>query len=141
MYATLDDLKAQLPADLLQQLTDDDDSGTIDAINIDTALETADVEIDSYLGESNKNYSLPLSPVPAIIKKQAVDIAIYNLYARLQGPPDHWQTRYNNVIRFLSRVADDTISLGAGDPDTGEADTAIVSASDRVFTRDTLKGF
>lgn len=138
MYASLDDLKKQLPEDLLIQLTDDAGNGIIDTMVTDNALESADVEIDGYLGE---RYALPLSPVPTIINKQAVDIAIYNLYARRQGPPDHWQSRYNNVIRFLEKVVKGDISLGAEDPDAGEADNVEISASDRIFSRDTLKGF
>ncbi len=138
MYATLDDLKKQLPEDILIQLTDDAGNGIIDTTVTDNALESADVEIDGYLGE---RYTLPLDPVPSIIIKQAVDIAIYNLYARRQGPPDHWLKRYNNVIRFLERVAVGDISLGANDPDGATEDNAIVSSSDRIFSRDTLKGF
>lgn len=138
MYATLDDLKKQLPEYLLIQLSDDAGNGTIDTTVTDTALETADVEIDGYLGG---RYTLPLSPVPAIINKQAVDIALYNLYARRQGPPDHWQKRYANVIRFLERVARGEISLGAGDPETGSGDAAQVSSSERIFSRDSLSGY
>lgn len=138
MYATQDDLKKQLSEDLLIQLTDDAGNGVIDTTVTDTALETADVEIDGYLGE---RYTLPLSPVPAIINKQAVDIAIYNLYGRRQGPPDHWQKRYDNVIRFLSKIVTGDISLGVGDPEGAVEDVALVSSQDRIFTRDSLKGF
>jgi phage gp36-like protein len=138
MYAVLDDLKKQLPEDLLIQLTDDAGNGIIDTTVTDTALETADVEIDGYLGE---RHTLPLSPVPAIINKMAVDVAIYNLYARRQGPPDHWQKRYDNVIRFLEKVAKGDISLGEGDPEAGEADDAQVTSSGRIFSRDTLGNF
>ena len=138
MYATLDDLKKQLPEDLLIQLTDDDGDGYIVSAVAETALETADVEIDGYLGE---RYPLPLQPVPAIIVKQAVDIAIYNLYARRQGPPEYVEKRYNNVIRFLERISRGEISLGAGDPEGVTEDNALVSAEDRVFSRNTLKGF
>ena len=138
MYATLDDLQKQLPEDLLIQLTDDVGTGVIDTAVTDSALESADVEIDGYLGE---RYTLPLNPVPAIITKQAVDIAVYNLYARRQGPPEHWQKRYDNVIRFLGSVVKGDISLGVGDPEGAVEDIAQVSAQDRVFSRDTLKNF
>lgn len=138
MYATLDDLKKQLPEDLLINLTDDGGSGIIDTTVTDAALETADVEIDGYLGS---RYTLPLAPIPPIIAKQAVDIAIYNLYARRQGPPEHWQKRYENTVRFLERIADGRISLGIGDPEPPAADEAQVSAGDRIFSRDTLSGF
>jgi phage gp36-like protein len=138
MYATLEDLTRQIPEDLLIQLTDDVGSGVIDTAVTDTALETADVEIDGYLGA---RYPLPLATVPPVIAKQAVDIAIYNLYARRMGPPEHWQKRYENVIRFLERVADGRISLGAGDPEPPAADEAMVSSAERIFTRTNLSSF
>lgn len=138
MYATLDDLKKQLPEDLLINLTDDGGSGIIDTTVTDAALETADVEIDGYLGA---RYDLPLSPVPAIIAKQAVDIAIYNLYARRQGPPEHWQKRYDNTIRFLERIADGRISLGRDS--SGEAtpatDNSMAVTPERLFSRTSMK--
>lgn len=137
MYATLDDLKKQLPEDLLINLTDDGGSGIIDTAVTDTALETADVEIDGYLGA---RYALPLSPVPGILGKLAVDIAIYNLYARRQGPPEHWQKRYDNTIRFLERIADGRIGLGAEDPGEGVASSAeVVSIPERLFSRSSMK--
>lgn len=139
MYATLADLKKQLPEDLLIQLTDDGGSGIIDTAVTDAALETADVEIDGYLGA---RYDLPLAaPVPAIIAKQAVDIAIYNLYARRQGPPEHWQKRYDNTIRFLARIAEGKISLGH-DSTVEVATTAgsMVTTPERIFSRTSMKG-
>jgi phage gp36-like protein len=139
MYATLDDLKKQIPEDMLIQLTDDAGSGVVDSTIVDAALETADVEIDGYIGV---RCALPLNPVPAIIVKQAIDLAIYNLYARRQGPPDHWQRRYDNVIRFLGMVAKGDISLGVGDPNsTGSGDEAVASSGDRIFSRETLSGY
>ncbi len=138
MYATLDDLIKQLSEDSLIQLTDDDGTGAIVTTVTDAALEAADVEIDGYLGG---RYALPLDPAPAIITKMAVDIAIYNLYARRLGPPDHWQKRYSNVIRFLERAARGDISLGVGDPEAGSDDGAQTTGPDRVFTRDSLSGF
>lgn len=137
MYASLDDLKKQIPEDLLIQLSDDAGTGAIDVTVTDTALETADVEIDGYLGA---RYALPLSPAPTILGKLAVDIAIYNLYARRQGPPEHWQKRYDNTIRFLERIADGRISLGADDPDEGAASSAeVVSTPERLFSRASMK--
>ncbi|MBU0665351.1 MAG: DUF1320 domain-containing protein [Proteobacteria bacterium] len=140
MYATLDDLKKQLPEDLLIQLTDDGGAGIIDTTVTDAALETADVEIDGYLGA---RYDLPLaSPVPTIVDKMAVDIAIYNLYARRQGPPEHWQKRYDNTIRFLERLADGRITLGKDDPVevVTTSGSMLSTTSPRLFTRTTMKG-
>lgn len=139
MYATLEDLKKQLPEDVLISLSDDAGAGSIDTTVTDTAIEAAGVEIDGYLGG---RYALPFDPVPAILTKQAVDIACYNLYARRNGPTEFWQKRYDNVVRFLVMVAGGKISLGVDDPaTTGGQDEAVITSSDRIFTRATLGGY
>jgi phage gp36-like protein len=135
-YATIDDLKKQLPEDMLVQLTDDAGAGAIDAVVADNALETAAVEIDGYLAG---RYTLPLSPVPAVVVKLAVDIAVYNLYARRGGPPEHWQKRYDNTIRFLERIGDGRIGLGADDPTEGSSDAEAVVPV-RLFSRGSMGG-
>lgn len=138
MYATLEDLTRQLPEDLLIQLTDDVGNGVIDTTVTDTALETAGVVIDGYLGGK---YTLPLDPQPVVLTAYAVDIAIYHLFGRRQGPPDHWKDRYKDAIDYLRRVADGKQSLGVGDPEPPAADEAAVSSSDRIFSRETLTGY
>ena len=138
MYATLAELKKKLPADVLVALTDDGGSGVIDTAIIDADLKAADVEIDGYLGG---RYTLPLSPLPEIVIKLAVDITIYNLYGRRQGPPEHWQKRYDNAVRYLVKVAGGSVSLGLGDPEAPAADEAMITSSARIFSRETLKGF
>ncbi len=137
-YAVLSDLQKLLSDMVLLDLTDDEDSGTIDSVIVDNALETADVEINAYLAE---RYSVPLDPVPEILNKMASDLAVFNLYARREGPPDHWQARYNNWIKMLVKIRDGKLGLGVADPEAGTSDTAQVVSKDRVFTRDTLKGF
>lgn len=137
-YATLDDLKKALNEAVLIDLTDDAGVGAIDTGIVDNSLEAADVEIDAYLGE---RYSLPLTPAPSIVAKLAVDLAVFNLYSRRQGPPDHWQARYNNAIKMLAKIQAGEIGLGSGDPKGSESDKAEVVSEDRIFTRDTLKNF
>jgi phage gp36-like protein len=137
-YATLEDLKKALTEATLIDLTDDNDLGVIDTAVVENALEAADVEIDAYVGE---RYSLPLTEVHAIIGKMSADLAIFNLYSRRQGPPDHWQARYNNAIKMLGMIRDGKLGLGVADPDTGDSNTAEVVSVDRIFTRDSLKNF
>lgn len=138
-YATLDDLKKALNEAVLIDLTDDAGSGVIDMDVIDNSLETADVEIDFYLG--NRGYTLPLTPAPLSVSKMAVNLAVFNLYSRRQGPPDHWQARYNNTIKKLTMIQDGESGLGSGDPKSSESDKAEVVSNDRIFTGDTLKNF
>lgn len=138
MYATLDDLKKKLSEDELIRLTDDAGLETIDEDIVNAAIEAAGVEVDSYIGERT---SLPLGTVPGIIPHLVKDIAVYNLYARNhEGPTEHWQQRYGNAIELLVKIAAGEVSLGSDDPDSA-GDDAQISVPDRVFTRDSMKGF
>lgn len=140
MYSTLTDMKEQIPEEELIALTDDADAGSVDTSVTDRAVADADAEIDGYCG---KRYGVPLSPVPAIIRKFSVDIAIYNLFARRQGAPEDRRLRYKDAIKFLENVARGLISLGADDPDAtpSDAQKPKISFSERVFSRDKMQGY
>ena len=141
-YCVLDDLKKQVPETVLIQLTDDADLGEIDTDITDQAIADADARIDSYCG---KRYSVPFPTVPDILKKTSVDIAIYNLYSRRKGAPDHIEKRHDAAMQFLRDVSAGKASLGeddpAGSPSQAEAPEMSSSNPARVFTRDTMKGF
>jgi len=139
MYATQADILEQLDGDILIQLTDDADAGTVDADVVTRAIADADAEVDGYCG---KRYPVPFSTVPPIIRKFSVDIAIYNLYARRQGAPDDRKDRYNNALKFLTNVSKGLISLGEDDPDATPASEAPeIDSEDRIFDRTTMEDF
>jgi len=141
-YCTKSDILEQIDEDVLIDLTDDDDVGSVDDDKVTRAISDADEEIDSYCGA---RHTVPFSTVPGIIRKLSVDIAIYNLYARRRGAPDDRKERYNNAVRMLRDISRGVISLGADDPEGSPPDTnAPEMAStnpDRVFSRDTMKGW
>jgi len=138
-YCTIDDIRKQVREAELIGLTDEEDTGAVVESVVTAAIESAGVEIDGYLGG---RYALPLVTVPAILTKLAADIAVYNLYALGDGPPESRKERYDNAVRFLRSVAEGKISLGANDPaGTGTADKPTVSAGEAVFSQDSLKGF
>jgi len=139
-YSTQSDILEQLDEDTLIQLTDDADTGAVDTSVVDRAIADADAEIDSYCGV---RYSVPFTTVPDRVRKLSVDIAIYNLYARRKGSPEHRKERYDNAIRFLKDVAKNQASLGKDDPDAPPLDAhqPEITQSDRIFTRDKMKGF
>jgi len=139
-YSTQSDLLEQISEDKLIQLTDDLDAGTIDADVITRAIADADAQIDSYCGT---RYEVPLSPVPVVVRKLSVDIAIYNLYARRKGVPEDRQKRFEDAIRFLKDVSKGIATLGADEPadDTDSGPEATTKKSDRIFTSDKMKGF
>ena len=138
-YATLADLQQAIDTAVLIDLTDDDGTGTVDTTRVDHALAAADVEIDDYLFD---RYQLPLPTVPPRVKNIAVDLSMYNLYARRSGPPEHWQRRYDNAIRWLERVRRGELSLGDAYPQpSGSSDEAAVTSTATVFSSETLKNY
>ena len=122
------------------------------------AIEDADSEIDGYL---SKCFAVPLSPVPDVIRKYSVDIALYNLYSRrnetfsIEVRPIRVE-RYNAAIKYLQNACKNGSSLGlspapaASDSlnnefttfdKTFKNNTNAASAKYRKFSRDKLNGF
>jgi len=151
-YCTLNDIKKLLPEETLIQLTDDENlkPAAIDPGNaahakiigrIDEAIATADAEIDGYCAG---RYSVPFSPVPPVIKGLSVEIAVYRLYQR-RTVPERTEKSYDKAVARLKDISKGLMTLGvAPQPapaDTGDGVSVNCTAEDRIFTRDTLKGF
>jgi phage gp36-like protein len=143
MYCSLNDLKKQVQEDTLIQLTDDDNSGEIDASVIDESVIYSETLIDGYL---RGRYTLPLSQVPAVIKILAVDLSIYRLYSRRfhTDTPDAISEKYKNSIRILEQIQRGIISLGietAGrPPELGEYRTN-KTFEERTFSKHLLREY
>jgi len=151
-YCTLDDIKKALEEATVVQLTDDENlkPTAIDPVDpdhaaiiarVDEAIETADAEIDGYCAVK---YSVPLSPVPAVVNKLSVELAIYYLHGR-RGIPEKIEKRYERAVSRLKDIARGLLFLGV-DPEpvastSADSSQANKAVSDRVFTRDSLKGF
>ncbi|HAR97942.1 MAG TPA: DUF1320 domain-containing protein [Syntrophus sp. (in: bacteria)] len=140
-YCAQADLEEQIsPAELIE-LTDDAGSGSVDTSAVARAIADADAEIDSYCGG---RYTLPFSPVPVMIRKLSVDIALYNLHTRrsFAKAPEERQKRYDNAIRFLRDVSKGLISLGADEPARTDTSNSVeMTGNDRIMTRDKMQGF
>ena len=138
-YCTLEDLQQKIDRNELVDLTDDADLGVIDTDRTDRAIDDAGSLIDAYCAS---RYKVPLDPVPAIIRKFCVDIAIYNLFQRRRGAPEDRQRDYTNAITFLQSVAAGRATLGeqpepeAPDESTGQA--SIINTRDKMFGPDTM---
>jgi len=141
-YCTLTDIKKLIPEERLVQLTDDEGVGVVNEARVDEAIAQADMEINAYLGG---RYTVPFSsPVPDIVRKLSMDMAIYHLYSRkLEEIPQTRKDRYDGAIRILKGITEGKISIGEATEPAGESDSAQVSTSedDRIFTRDKLSGF
>ncbi|MFH2011683.1 MAG: DUF1320 domain-containing protein [Pseudomonadota bacterium] len=139
-YSVQTDMEEQISQNELIQLTDDEDTGEVDTDVLSRAIADADAEIDSYCAN---RYTVPFSPVPAMIRKLSVDIAIYNLFSRRAlDVSDERQQRYDNAIRFLRDLAKGLISLGAESPSPVNPDNSVsMDSNTRVFNRNKLRGF
>jgi len=141
-YCEQADLLQQIDEAMLIQLTDDDNLGAVAEDVVARAIADADGEIDGYLGA---RHSVPLDPVPDIVRKCSADIAIYNLFSRRGAAPELRAERYKGAVKFLEHVAKGVISLGADDPEGSPPNTDAPefhsSNPDRIFNRNNLKGF
>jgi phage gp36-like protein len=140
-YCTLADIKAHLPDDDIIQLTDDENFGAVNQARVNEAIATADAEIDGYCAV---RYAVPLSPVPSLVAKLSVEIAIYYLHAR-RGAPEKIEKRYDKAVSRLKDISRGLLTLGV-DPAPAASVEASGAAtnktdSDRVFTRERMRGY
>ena len=137
MYSDLAALKERMPEQTIIDLTDDSGAGVVDQDVVDRAITDADTEIDSYLAG---RYSVPVSPVPDLLKRLSLDLAIEILYGRR---PDYDATEAvvraaKNARALLVNISSRKAEL----PGVSEAETVTSSSSgavfvsgDRLFTR------
>lgn len=139
-YCDLDFIKELMADDELIRLTDKAGTGAIDTSRVDSAIESADVEIDAYLGEK---MSLPLGDPPAILETLSRTLSIRNLYLLSAGGiPESWEKQAQNATRMLEQIASGKLTLGAGDPEAGATDNTVqLSSATRIFSREKMRGF
>jgi len=139
-YILQADLLAQLSEPQLVQLTDDEQIGIVNTTRVGQGIADADAEIDGYVAT---RYAVPVSPVPALIKKLSIDITLYNLWRRRQKVPDLVRTAYEDAVKKLEQIAKGTITLGV-DPapaNSAQASSGEVFGPERVFDRDKMGSF
>ena len=122
-------------------LTDREDLGIIDDAVLQSALASADAEIDPYLLAAL--YTLPLTQVPSLLSGFACDITRYRLCGAGVTETDEVRNRYRDAVQFLEKVASGNINLGLGVSGAAPAQSepVQVSTSEGVFTGDTLQGY
>lgn len=128
-----------LPEEVLVQLTDDDNIGVVDSAMVAEAIDTAGAEIDGWCAAQ---YVVPFVQVPALIKKCAIDVAIYNLYSRrVETIPETRATRYKEAMRLLKDIATGAVPLDTALVATTERPTdAMFISEERLMRRSTLTG-
>lgn len=139
MYATLEAMVNKFGEREIIALTDRGPpfTNTINNDVLNDAIETVNGEIDSYIGS---RYAVPLNPVPKVLTQQACDMVRYYLTGAAATATDDITSRYNNAIKFLTRVNKGELTLGGMPNEAGVAqttsNTAQMSSGGRVFGRD-----
>lgn len=133
-----DILKQITEADLIE-LTDDDNTGSVNDSIVDGAIIDSEGLVDGYLAS---RYTTPLSTVPNIIKAFTVDVAIYRIYGRREGAPEDVEKRYNDARQFLKDVSKGVVTLGVKVPAPENSGSQVdIKSDDRIFNRENLNGF
>lgn len=135
-YTTLENLKKRIPEADLIELTDDGQTGDVDAVIVDQALRDATVQIESKL---RGRYPLPFSPVPAALEQIATILTIHNIYSRKHelAMSDGLARQYKKALADLDELQDGRQVLEGFE--AASAHPAFIATNkkngDRVFTK------
>lgn len=135
-YVLQQDIVDRYGQDALIVASDRDGDGQIDQAVVDQALADADAEIDGYV---RAKYPLPLEPVPQILVRIGVDIALYRMAATSDIGAEEHRTRYEDAIALLRRIRSGEVSLGLPDTPPSSTGRAHVTSNKRLFNRDSMR--
>ena len=141
-YVIQTEIEDKITQARLIELTDDNDVEIVDTVKMNKAITDAEGEADAYLA---KQYSVPITSPPAIVKAMCLDIVIYNLYARREGATEDVKDRHKNALKFFDKASRNEIALGINtlpvdSPNEGGPKSSKTN-DDRIFTEDTMKNF
>jgi len=138
-YSTQADILDRIDQATLIQLTDRNNTGAVDSVIVNNAIEDADALINSLVSPI---YLVPFTTVPRVIREHSATIAIYRIHLFRSVDPSVWRDAYNSSITFLQMVAERKASLEGVEakPDISGNLSSTVSfqASDRKFSRNKL---
>lgn len=112
-YASLQDLIDRFGHDEVVVAADRDGDGEPDTAVVDTALEDATAEVDSYLAVV---YQLPLAQVPRVVQRLTADIAFHRLSPEADVATEHRRTRYDEAVSLLKKISTRDVALGLEEP-------------------------
>ncbi|MBF0521375.1 MAG: DUF1320 domain-containing protein [Nitrospirae bacterium] len=138
MYITATDIYAVIKEAAAIELTDDENTGSVNVDFVNSAITKSDGVIDSYLAT---RYKLPLSIVPDVIKSVAVTLTVYNLYQRSSLEVDEKTKKaYTDAVSLLKDISKGAASLGLQETSAGLAQSN-KTTNGRVFTIDKLRSY
>lgn len=129
-YATQQDIIDKYGEAELVVSSDHNLIGEVDTAVVNRALVDAGDEIDTYLAG---RYTLPLNPVPPVLKPLAVDIALYKM-STAPAVTEEKRKRYDDALGLLKMIARGEISLGRQSSAVSTAGASF-NADPRLFGR------
>jgi len=135
MYAQVTDMQMRFGQEELEQLAPSD-TGAVDQGKVESALNDASAEMDTYLGSV---YTLPLSDPNPYLKTICCDITRFRLWD--DAVSEEVRKRYEDAVAWLKKVVKGDVSLGIENTEEVFHATTSRSTSDRTFTRNSLDDF
>lgn len=130
-YSSLDDLLALLPEELLVRLSNDlAGAGSVDQDNIDAAIRQADQTIDGYVGLQR---TVPLDPVPGLIRTISANLAVYFLYRRRNQVPEIWENQYKADMAVLVKIGEGKLSFGSAEKPSPPPGQVLAHSSGKIL--------
>ena len=142
-YCTSDDIARRMRPDLFLRLTDEDGDGQPDAAVLATVIEASSDLVDGYC---QKRYAVPFSPVPPVVQRLTVDLAIYELYARRGIDEDSADKavvdQRKAAIEFFMGVGAGRLAIGTGSVEPHNPPSSVrVHSRPQVFTEELMGKF
>lgn len=135
MYAQVTDMQMRFGQEELEQLAPSD-TGAVDQSKVESALNDASAEMDTYLGSV---YTLPLSDPNPYLKTICCDITRFRLWD--DAVSEEVRKRYEDAVAWLKKVVKGDVSLGIENTEEVFHAATSRSTSDRTFTRNSLDDF
>lgn len=139
LYVDMDYLIEAYGLTEIQQLSDRDRSGDVDASVLASAITRAEAQVDAYLGA---RYALPLASVPEVVKSLAGALAYYYLFRT--RATERARQGYEDAVAQLRDISAGKMRVdGAEQPVTATGAAPVGSKADenRTFTSEGLQGY
>ena len=137
-YATVQDAIDLYGESYVLTSVDRDKDGKVDNNALKNALKQASSLLDSYIGF---RYVVPVSPVPQILKKFTIDIAIYESSPGTLARTKEKRERFEDAIKWAKDVSAGKAAIvvaGNVDPEPEQVNEPEISVESRVMTRSKL---
>ena len=87
----------------VRQLSDDAAGLTVESTVVTHAIDWADDRINGYL---RAQHTVPISPIPNLVKQLSIDLTVYRLYSRRmdRGIPESIENLFNKNVTKLHQV-------------------------------------